>query len=74
MKLFRRENYILMGLSLGLVVLGLVLMSGGGSIQSMEFSQEIFSTRRVVIAPIVMTMGFLVMIPAILYRGRRRDR
>lgn len=63
-----------MGLSLGLVVLGLVLMSGGGSIQSMEFSQEIFSTRRVVIAPIVMTMGFLVMIPAILYRGRRRDR
>lgn len=65
---YGRKNYILIGLSIAIIVIGFALMSGGGSEDPNVFNPEIFSTRRIVIAPAVCLVGFLLMIVAILIK------
>ena len=49
---FTRENYLLMLVGLGIVGIGYLLMSGGGSGDPNVFNEDIFSTRRITVAPI----------------------
>lgn len=58
---FSRVNYYMMGGCLALIVLGFVLMSGGGSTVENGFNPEIFSTRRIVVGPMLSFLGFLLM-------------
>ena len=58
---FGKENFIWIGISVLCIVLGFVLMSGGGS-GDYSFNPEIFSARRVVVAPVVTVAGFALMI------------
>ena len=44
-------------------------MSGGGSKDGVSFNPEIFSARRIVIAPLVTVLGFVTMIVGILRNG-----
>lgn len=67
---FGKKNYILLAISVGIIILGLLLMSGGGSADSTEFTAEIFSTRRIVVAPIVTLIGFLLIIYAIMAKPK----
>ena len=53
-----------------IMVLGYALLSGGASGNSAEFSPQIFSFRRLVIAPIVIILGTVVVTVFIMYRGR----
>lgn len=55
---FSRQNYILLLIGLLIIVVGFFLMSGGGSADPTAFSEEIFSTRRITIAPIVVLLGY----------------
>lgn len=55
---FVKENFILVSASIVLIVIGFMLMSGGGSGDN-TFNPEIFSTRRIVVAPIVVMLGFI---------------
>ena len=71
--IYSKQNYILIGISLVLIVLGFVLMSGGGSTDPEVFNEEIFSTRRIVVAPILCTLGFLVMVVALIYKPKSRE-
>lgn len=64
--IYHKRNYLLMGLSVALIIAGFILMSGGESSDPEVFNPEIFSTRRIVVAPIVGLSGFLLMIYAIL--------
>jgi len=57
--LFNKKKYILLTCSIILLVVGFLLLSGGGSTGS-EFNPEIFSTRRVIIAPIVIIIAFII--------------
>lgn len=57
---FSKKNYTLIIAGVLLLVIGYVLMIGGGSDNPQEFSYELFSTQRVVIAPIVILAGFVV--------------
>ena len=57
--LFSKKKYIILICSICLLILGFVLMSGGGSSGS-EFNPEIFSSRRVVLAPIIIIMAFIL--------------
>lgn len=66
--LYSKKNYLLMGASLLLILIGFILMSGGQSEDPTAFSPEIFSSRRIVIAPIVCLSGFILMIYAILVK------
>lgn len=70
---FKKENFILIGIAVALIVIGFLLMGGGGSTDGVSFNPEIFSTRRVVIAPIVTMMGFLLMIVGILKNSKNKE-
>jgi hypothetical protein len=63
---FGRDNYIWMGIGFILVIVGMMLMSGG-SMPSPDVWDEniIYSTRRTVIAPIVILAGLAVEVYAI---------
>ena len=68
--MFTRKNYLLLIFSCLLIILGLFLMSGNGSTFS-HFEPEIFSFRRIVLAPIVCLMGYLTVIVSILYAAKK---
>ena len=67
---FTRENYLLMLVGLGIVGIGYLLMSGGGSGDPNVFNEDIFSARRITVAPIVLLLGYVFIIYAILKRPR----
>ena len=57
---FGKQNYILIAVSTALAVLGYILMSGGGSDDPTVFSEELFSFRRMYVAPILILVGLVV--------------
>ena len=69
---FTRVNLWIFVISLALIVIGYVLMSGGKSADGVSFDPSVFSFRRIGLAPILCTIGYLGFIPALLYR--RRDK
>lgn len=66
---FGRENYILMFVCIALVLIGFMLMSGGGE-DPVKYDPSIFSTRRIVLAPIVVVAGFVVGVVAIMKKTK----
>ena len=64
---FSKLNYYMVGGCLALIIIGFVLMSGGGSTVENGFNPEIFSTRRIVVGPLLSFLGFLLMAFAIVY-------
>lgn len=68
---FGRMNYILMGAGLIVLVLGYILLSGGGSDDPNTFNPAMFDNRRLVVAPILIIVGFVVEILAIMYKGKK---
>lgn len=66
---FTKINFILLAIGMVIVVLGFILMSGSGSTEKM-FDPDIFSARRIKVAPIVCLIGFISMIFAILYHPK----
>ena len=69
--LFRKANYILVGVGVLFLVLGYILLSGGGSDDPEVFSPAIYNTRRLVVAPILMLIGLIIPIAAIMYRPKK---
>ena len=67
---FGKENFILIGTAVLFIVIGFLLMSGGGSTDGVSFNPEIFSTRRIVVAPIVTVIGFALVIVGILKKPK----
>ncbi len=70
--LYSKKNYLLMALSALFILVGFILMSGGQSEDPTAFSAEIFSSRRIVVAPIVCLIGFCLMVYAILVKPTDR--
>ena len=66
---FGKENFLLIAVAVVLIVVGFLLMSGGGSKDGVSFNPEIFSARRIGIAPLVTVLGFVTMIVGILRNG-----
>ena len=67
---FGKENYILILIGVGLIILGFILMTGGGSKDPNVFNLEMFSFRRITLAPILILIGFGVEIVAIMKRPK----
>lgn len=61
---FGKTNFILLGIGMLVVVIGFLLMAGGSS-TSEAFNPDIFSARRIKVAPIVCLLGFVSMIYAV---------
>ncbi len=64
---FGRTNYILLAISVAIVIIGFVLMSGPGTTEE-AFNPDIFGVRRTKVAPVVCLVGFLMMIYAVIHK------
>lgn len=63
---FNKTNYILLAIGMVIIIVGLVLMSGSGSDEEF-FNPDIFSVRRIKVAPAVCFAGFIFIIFGIMY-------
>ena len=63
-----RKNYIMIAIGLGVIILGMILMAGGGSDNPEVFNYEMFSWRRITLAPILIVGGFAFEVFAIMKR------
>jgi uncharacterized membrane protein YqjE len=66
---FGRLNYILLAVGMAVVIIGFLLMSGSGSTDT-AYDPDIFSARRIKVAPVVCLLGFVSMIYAVVYRSK----
>ena len=65
--LFKKNNYKILLISLFLLCLGFVLMIGGGGENDFDYNPDIFSSQRIVLAPIVIIIGYIGMVFSIFY-------
>jgi len=68
-----KENYKLMAIGFAIIVIGFILMAGGGSDDPNVFSPDIFSFRRITLAPIVLLFGFAFEIYAIMKKPKSNN-
>lgn len=66
---FGKVNYVLLLIATGLLLTGYVLMSGGKAESPAEFNPEIFSFRRITLAPILVMAGYALGIFAIIKKA-----
>lgn len=69
---FDRVNYILLVVGMAIVVIGFILMSGAGSTEN-AYNPDIFSARRIKVAPVVCLIGFVSMIFAVMRKPKDKD-
>ncbi len=63
--LFEKANYKFLLIGIAVITLGFILMSGGGSDDPKVFSEDVFSFRRIRMAPTVVLIGFGITIYSI---------
>ncbi len=68
-----RENYRLLGIGFIIIIIGFLLMLGGKSKDPNEFSEKIFSFRRITLAPIIVLAGFIFEIWAIMKKPKNTE-
>lgn len=66
---FTKVNFILLAIGMAIVIIGFILMSGGGSSETI-FDPAVFSTMRVKVAPVITLVGFLGIIYAIVHKPK----
>lgn len=69
---FGRMNFILLAVGMAIVVIGFILMSGDGSTNT-AYNPDIFSARRIKVAPIMCLVGFVSMVYAVVYKPKEKD-
>ena len=69
---FDKVNYILLAIGLAIVIIGFLLMSGSGSTET-AYDPDIFSARRIKVAPVVCLVGFVSMIYAVVRRPKDKE-
>lgn len=62
---FGKTNYMFLIGGAGTLLIGFILMSGGGSSDPNVFNPEIFSAQRISVAPIVILVGFAIVMVGI---------
>lgn len=71
--MFTRKNYQLLIIGTLIIALGYLLMMGGGSEDPKVFNYEIFSFRRITLAPIVILSGFVVVMFSIMLKDKKTE-
>lgn len=61
------KNLIICAVAVIIIILGFLLMAGPSTSVESGFEPDIFSARRIKIAPIVCLIGFVLMIFGVLY-------
>lgn len=68
---FDKINFILLAVGMAIIILGFLLMTGPGSTEG-YFEPDIFSVRRIKVAPVVCLFGFVFMIYGILHQPKNK--
>ena len=69
--LFGKENYIWMIAGLVVIALGFLLMAGGKSADPTKFNaDDVYSARRITIAPLLIIIGFILEIVGIMKKPK----
>ena len=66
---FDRTNFLLMSIGFAIVIIGFILMSGAGSGEQ-AYDTDIFSVRRIKVAPVVCFIGFISLIYAVIRKPK----
>ena len=66
---FDKVNFILLAVGMVIIIIGFLLMTGPASSETV-FEPDIFSVRRIKVAPVVCLFGFLFMIYAVLHKPK----
>ena len=67
---YEKVNYKILLVGIGVITLGFILMSGGGSDDPNVFNEEIFNFRRIRLAPTMVLIGFGITIYSILKKSK----
>lgn len=70
--LFEKVNYKILFIGIALIAVGFILMSGGGSDNPAVFNPEIFSFRRIRLAPTLVLIGFGITVYSILKNPKKQ--
>lgn len=68
--LFEKANYTVLFIGIAVIALGFILMSGGGSDDPKIFNEDVFSWRRIRLAPTVVLIGFGITIYSIFKKSK----
>ncbi|MCX6172396.1 MAG: DUF3098 domain-containing protein [Flavobacterium sp.] len=68
--LFDKVNYKTLLIGIAVIAVGFILMSGGGSDDPKVFNEDIFSFRRIRLAPTVVLIGFGITIYSIFKKSK----
>ncbi len=71
--LFDKINYKILFIGIGVIALGFLLMTGGGSDDPKVYSDAIFDFRRIRLAPTTVLIGFGITIYAILKNPKKNS-
>ena len=69
---FDKVNCILLAIGMAIVIIGFLLMTGPTSSETV-FEPDIFSVRRINVAPVVCLFGFISMIYAVLRKPKTKE-
>ena len=64
--LFGKKNYLIMLAGIVVILVGFALMAGGGSDDPQVFNEEIYSFRRIRLAPTIVLLGLAIEVYAIM--------
>jgi len=70
---FDKTNFILLAIGMAIVVIGFLLMVGPNSSET-AFEPDIFSVRRIKVAPVVCLFGFVSMIYAVVRKPKDTEK
>ena len=68
--LFDRVNYKTLLIGIAVIAVGFILMSGGGSDDPKVFNEDVFSFRRIRLAPTLVLIGFGITIYSIFKKSK----
>ena len=68
---FDKVNFILLAIGMAIVIIGFLLMTGPTSSET-SFEPDIFSVRRIKVAPVVFLFGFIYIIYSVLRQTKTK--
>jgi hypothetical protein len=68
--LFENVNYKILLIGIAVIAVGFILMSGGGSDDPKVFNEDVFSFRRIRLAPTMVLIGFGITIYSIFKKAK----
>lgn len=73
MPMDKKGLYVMLA-GLGLMVLGYILMSGGGVTDPQVFNYDMFSFRRIVLAPLLLIAGIVTIVVSIIRLSKEKNK